>query len=147
MNSTPQPSIQIIPPPPTQSNTNTNTPPSPIHQKTARGHSCILCQQRKVRCGRQKPRCSNCVKARAECIQSTPAVPRRRRRKLGELDVAARLRKYQHSLRVNGIQFDGDDDDEVMGGGESGSANAGAGAADGSRFNRQEKTSDPRVII
>lgn len=104
-----------------------------------------MCQQRKVRCDRQKPRCSNCVKARAECIPSTPAVPRRRRRKLSELDVAARLRKYEHLLRVNGIQFNGGESGSANASGNE-DANAGAGAADGSRFNRQEKTSDPRLI-
>ncbi|EMR83249.1 putative fungal specific transcription factor domain-containing protein [Botrytis cinerea BcDW1] len=118
------------------------TPPAPpIHQKITRGHSCILCQQRKVRCDRQKPQCSNCVKAHAECIPSTPAAPRRRRRKLSELDVAARLRKYEHLLRVNGIRIE---DDGVTGG--VGSANASGtedGNADESISSRQEKTLNP----
>lgn len=131
MESTPQPPGPTIPTPPAQ----------PIHQKITRGHSCILCQQRKVRCDRQKPQCSNCVKAHAECIPSTPAAPRRRRRKLSELDVAARLRKYEHLLRVNGIRID---DDGVTGG--VGSANASGtedGNADESISSRQEKTPNP----
>ncbi|KAG4419499.1 hypothetical protein IFR04_007373 [Cadophora malorum] len=77
--------------------------------KITRGHSCILCQQRKVKCDRQKP-CSNCIKARAECIPSAPLQPRRRKRKLTEIDLAARLRKYEHLLRTHGVKIDHDDD-------------------------------------
>lgn len=134
MESSPQPSGPTIPP-----------PTQPIHQKITRGHSCILCQQRKVRCDRQKPKCSNCIKARAECIPSTPAAPRRRRRKLSELDVAARLRKYEHLLRVNGIRIE--DDGSTGGGG--GSANASGtedAGADESGPIRQEKTPNPQIL-
>lgn len=77
--------------------------------KITRGHSCILCQQRKVKCDRQKP-CSNCIKARAECIPSAPLQPRRRKRKLTEIDLAARLRKYEHLLRTHGVKIDHDDE-------------------------------------
>jgi hypothetical protein len=81
-------------------------PPSP---KITRGHSCILCQQRKVKCDRQKP-CSNCIKARAECVPSAPTVPRRRRRKFTEQDLASRLRRYEHLLKKNGIKIEEDED-------------------------------------
>ncbi|TGO82202.1 hypothetical protein BPOR_0892g00020 [Botrytis porri] len=101
------------------------TPPAqPIHQKITRGHS---------------------FKAHAECIPSTPAAPRRRRRKLSELDVAARLRKYEHLLRVNGIRIE---EDGVTGG--VGSANA-SGTEDGNAdeliSTRQEKTPNPNPQI
>lgn len=76
--------------------------------KITRGHSCILCQQRKVKCDRQKP-CSNCIKARAECIPSAPTVPRRRRRKFSEQDLATRLRKYEQLLKKHGVKIDDDD--------------------------------------
>lgn len=84
-------------------------PPAPPSPKITRGHSCVLCQQRKVKCDRQKP-CSNCIKARAECIPSAPTVPRRRRRKFTEQDLAARLRRYEHLLRKNGIKIEEDED-------------------------------------
>ncbi|KAA8572310.1 hypothetical protein EYC84_002935 [Monilinia fructicola] len=123
-----------------------------IHQKITRGHSCILCQQRKVRCDRQKPQCSNCVKARAECIPSTPAAPRRRRRKLSEMDISARLRKYEHLLRVNGIRLDDDEDGDGDGGGGGGNASGNASgnedvrlAADQSDPIRQENNPTARV--
>jgi hypothetical protein len=85
--------------------------PSPS-SKITRGHSCILCQQRKVRCDKQKP-CSNCIKARAECIPSAPAGPRRRRRKLTETDLVGRLRRYEHLLKKHGVKLDDEDDGEA----------------------------------
>ncbi|KAB8300474.1 hypothetical protein EYC80_000643 [Monilinia laxa] len=122
----PPTSAQIMPPPPTHPIPSPSIQPI-IHQKITRGHSCILCQQRKVRCDRQKPQCSNCVKARAECIPSTPATPRRRRRKLSEMDISARLRKYEHLLRVNGIRLDDDEGDEgIDDGGGNGNASGNA---------------------
>ncbi|KAB8270239.1 fungal-specific transcription factor domain-containing protein [Aspergillus minisclerotigenes] len=51
-----------------------------------RGHSCVLCQQRKVRCDQQKP-CANCVKAQVEYL----------------ID---RLRKYEALMSQHGISFD-----------------------------------------
>ncbi|TVY40622.1 Aurofusarin cluster transcription factor [Lachnellula subtilissima] len=75
--------------------------------KITRGHSCLLCQQRKVKCDRQKP-CSNCIKAQAQCVASTPSLPRRRKRKLTEIDLAAKLRKYEHLLKSHGVNIDED---------------------------------------
>lgn len=86
-------------------------PPPPAY-KITRGHSCILCQQRKVRCDRQKP-CSNCIKARAECVPSPPTLPRRRRRKLAETDIAGRLKRAEQLLRSHGVKIDDDEADEA----------------------------------
>jgi hypothetical protein len=83
---------------------------SALATKITRGYSCVLCQQRKVKCDRQKP-CSNCTKARVECVASTPTHPRRRRRKLTEIDLTARLRRYEHLLRTHGIKADEEDND------------------------------------
>jgi hypothetical protein len=85
-------------------------PPPPAY-KITRGHSCILCQQRKVRCDRQKP-CANCIKARAECVPSAPTLPRRRRRKLAETDIAGRLKRAEHLLRTHGVKIDDDEEEE-----------------------------------
>lgn len=85
---------------------NVQTPPI---TKITRGHSCILCQQRKVKCDRQKP-CSNCIKARADCIPSVPTIPRRRRRKFSEQDLATRVRRYEQLLKKHGVKIEDDDD-------------------------------------
>lgn len=78
--------------------------------KLTRGHSCVSCQRRKVKCDKQKP-CSNCTKTRIDCVQSTPL--RRRRKKTSESDLAAKLRKYEHLLKKHGIDIDEDDDDPL----------------------------------
>ncbi len=78
--------------------------------KLTRGTSCVLCQQRKVRCDKQKP-CSNCVKAGAECRVVPPQPPRRRKKRLQERDLLERLKKYEDLLRQHNIKFDALDHD------------------------------------
>jgi hypothetical protein len=73
--------------------------------KLTRGTSCVLCQQRKVRCDKNKP-CANCVKAGVECRVVPPHPPRRRRKKLQEKDLLERLKKYETLLNDNGVKFE-----------------------------------------
>ncbi|KAI8285357.1 Aurofusarin cluster transcription factor aurR2 [Colletotrichum sp. SAR11_57] len=73
--------------------------------KLTRGTSCVLCQQRKVRCDKNKP-CANCVKARVECRVIPPQPPRRRKKRLQERDLVDRLKKYELLLAENGVKFD-----------------------------------------
>lgn len=73
--------------------------------KLTRGTSCVLCQQRKVRCDKNKP-CANCVKAGVECRVIPPQPPRRRKKRLQEKDLIDRLKKYESLLSENGVQFD-----------------------------------------
>ncbi|KJZ77967.1 hypothetical protein HIM_02604 [Hirsutella minnesotensis 3608] len=73
--------------------------------KLTRGTSCTLCQQRKVRCDKNKP-CANCVKIGAECKVVPPAPPRRRKKRLQEKDLIERLKKYETLLSENGVKFD-----------------------------------------
>ena len=81
---------------------------SPPASNIIRGHSCVLCQQRKVKCDRQKP-CSNCVKSRVECVASTPAPPRRRKRKSTDIDLSTKVERYEQLLKTHGIKL-GDDE-------------------------------------
>lgn len=73
--------------------------------KLTRGTSCVLCQQRKVRCDKNKP-CANCVKAGVECRVIPPQPPRRRKKRLQEKDLIDRLKKYESLLSENGVKFD-----------------------------------------
>ncbi|KND87894.1 putative transcriptional regulatory protein [Tolypocladium ophioglossoides CBS 100239] len=73
--------------------------------KLTRGTSCVLCQQRKVRCDKNKP-CANCVKAGVECRVIPPAPPRRRKKRLQEKDLVQRLKKYESLLSQHGVKFD-----------------------------------------
>lgn len=73
--------------------------------KLTRGTSCVLCQQRKVRCDKNKP-CANCIKAKVECRVIPPQPPRRRKKRLQEKDLIDRLKKYESLLTENGVKFD-----------------------------------------
>lgn len=93
----------------------------PAYKKVAtmsltRGHSCNVCQQRKVRCDQQKP-CANCVRTQVECKVAPPQPARRRRKKLHERDLLERLKKYETLMTQNGVAFDSafDDQDETIG--------------------------------
>lgn len=91
---------------PAGSSLNSSLPnPDPSMVKVTRGHSCVLCQQRKVRCDKLKP-CSNCKKAGVECRVVAPQPPRRRKKRIPERDLVERLRKYEALLSQNGIEFD-----------------------------------------
>ncbi|KAK2616422.1 hypothetical protein QQS21_000664 [Conoideocrella luteorostrata] len=80
-----------------------HTDPSMV--KLTRGTSCVLCQQRKVRCDKNKP-CANCVKAGVECKVIPPPPPRRRKKRFQERDLIDRLKKYETLLAENGVKFD-----------------------------------------
>lgn len=81
-----------------------NSPGAPHSVKQHRVLACVLCQQRKVKCDRQFP-CANCVKARAECVPSTLA-QRKRKRRFGDRELLEHLRKYEDLLRQNNIPFE-----------------------------------------
>ncbi|KHN96055.1 uncharacterized protein MAM_06160 [Metarhizium album ARSEF 1941] len=77
----------------------------PSMVKLTRGTSCVLCQQRKVRCDKNKP-CANCLKAGAECKVIPPQPPRRRKKRLQDKDLVQRLKKYEALLAEHGVKFD-----------------------------------------
>lgn len=73
--------------------------PSPVG---LRPHACVLCQRRKVKCDRSLP-CSGCTKAQTQCEYRDPLPPRRRKKKLPEAEMAARLQRYEEILQKAGI--------------------------------------------
>jgi hypothetical protein len=77
-------------------------------QRPAKAFSCIRCFERKVKCDKQSP-CSNCVKARIECVFRVPPVARRRKKRTNEEILLARLRKCEELLKSKGIDVDGQD--------------------------------------
>ncbi|KAL2871713.1 uncharacterized protein BJX67DRAFT_167727 [Aspergillus lucknowensis] len=80
--------------------TSSNPLPSAKPQRVL---SCVLCQQRKVRCDRTFP-CANCLRAKVQCIPASQ-VPRRRKRRFPERELLGRLREYESLLRQNDIKF------------------------------------------
>ncbi|KAL5341427.1 hypothetical protein BJX70DRAFT_406017 [Aspergillus crustosus] len=66
--------------------------------------SCVLCQQRKVRCDRTFP-CANCIKSKTQCVPAH-LIPRPRKRRFPERELLDRLRQYEGLLRQHEIRFD-----------------------------------------
>ena len=96
--------------------------PTPQALRQKRVLACVLCQQRKVKCDRKFP-CANCTRSRAECVPSTLAT-RRRRRRFPERELLERLRTYENLLRSNNIKFESFFKDPV---GDKGPLNAEGG--------------------
>lgn len=69
--------------------------------------SCTLCQQRKVKCDKGHPTCTNCAKHRASCVYVTPAKSQRRKKKYSEEELLHTLNRYESLLSAHGIPLDG----------------------------------------
>ena len=77
-------------------------PPETTDIKPAKASSCVRCYERKVKCDRQKPTCSVCVRSNADCVFCVP--PRRRTKRTQEDLLIARLKRYEDLLRSKGIE-------------------------------------------
>ena len=66
--------------------------------------SCQACHKRKVRCDRKQP-CSTCQKGNVECIYLAPPPPRRRKR-VADKDLLAKLKRYEDHLKRAGIAIE-----------------------------------------
>ena len=91
------------------------TPSSPAAPQRGKGHriktkliSCTSCQQRKVKCDKSQPICSNCFRHRASCIYLEPAPPQRKKRKSPEEQLKGRLKRYETLLEIHGIPANDD---------------------------------------
>ena len=82
-----------------------------MSQKPTRVLSCVLCQQRKVKCERKFP-CAYCVKCGVQCVPASKS-QRRRRRRFPERELLNQLKKYEDLLRENSIAFESLHDDTV----------------------------------
>jgi hypothetical protein len=67
--------------------------------------SCLVCQQRKVKCNRHNP-CATCKRTGASCVYTTFERPKRRIRAVVESNLIARLQRCEELLASNGIQLD-----------------------------------------
>jgi hypothetical protein len=68
-----------------------------------RPRACVQCSHRKVRCDRSPSGCYNCIKARADCVYTAPRPPRRQKKTPGEVELLARLAKYEEVLAGLGV--------------------------------------------
>lgn len=120
------------------------SPPTPPAPNTRKPHACSLCNQRKVRCDRLPTGCTNCTKARVACLYKLPVAPRRRKRPLGEVDLLARVRKYEEILAGLGVkvEFEGGtlvSFDDGSGAGDQLTPHPAAAASSGGRKDEVEK--------
>lgn len=73
-------------------------------------YNCQICVRRKIKCDRNVPVCSACVKSAQDCFYQAPPKPRRKKRKgaeteehVPEEDIHDRLARYERILRKNGL--------------------------------------------
>lgn len=79
------------------------TPSSSDPGQPLKPNACISCQRRKVKCDRLEP-CSSCKRYRAQCEFRDPAP--RRKRKLSDEDLHAKLDRYESILNSFGARVD-----------------------------------------
>ena len=86
---------------------NSGPPPTRI----TRGHSCVPCQQRKVRCDGNRP-CAACIKSGGDCIRSAKQSKVFRRRDAAAGATAdrllARIKRCEELLRAHGVNVEDD---------------------------------------
>lgn len=66
-------------------------------------HTCSLCARRKVKCDKGEP-CSNCLKAKVECLYEAPA-PSRPRKRAADEELLERLALYEELMRKHDVDF------------------------------------------
>ncbi|KAI0112742.1 hypothetical protein F4776DRAFT_656784 [Hypoxylon sp. NC0597] len=79
------------------------SPLSTGHQEP-RKYACSTCARRKVKCDRGEP-CSNCIKARIQCLPYEAPAPSRPRKRTGDEDLLARLALYEDLMRKHNVDF------------------------------------------
>lgn len=79
--------------------------PPPSNMKERRVLACTHCQHRKIKCDRNFPNCSNCVKNGVQCVPAN-LVPKQRKRRFAERELLDRLRHYEGLLKTNRIDFE-----------------------------------------
>ncbi|PWY82107.1 hypothetical protein BO70DRAFT_291865 [Aspergillus heteromorphus CBS 117.55] len=81
----------------------TSLPLTPGPEAPKHRLACSLCARRKVKCDKGDP-CSNCLKARAECLYDSAAIHRPRKRAADE-ELLARLARYEDLMRQHNVDF------------------------------------------
>ncbi|KAH7024282.1 fungal-specific transcription factor domain-containing protein [Macrophomina phaseolina] len=85
------------PSPPTHSNSISSASGS----SALNPRSCVTCRRRKVKCDKKHP-CTNCTKARIECIFPAPGRAPRKARKPPDAELLERLRKLEGMVKTLG---------------------------------------------
>jgi Fungal Zn(2)-Cys(6) binuclear cluster domain len=80
---------------------------SGLPNKITRGHSCLSCQQRKVRCDGQRP-CSTCTKTGDACAPAKSSKTLKRRDAPVSDRLLSRLKRCEELLQAHGIKIEDD---------------------------------------
>ena len=86
------------------SNSSSNGPSS--GSPTPNPRSCVTCRRRKVKCDKKNP-CSNCVRARIECVFPGPGRAPRKSRKPADTELLERLRRLEGVVTSLNAQVEG----------------------------------------
>ena len=93
-----------------------NKPTVDAQGRALNPRSCVTCRKRKVKCDKIHP-CTNCNRARIECIYPAPGRAPRKVRKIGDgrdKELLERLRRLEGVVKNLGVEVpDGDEDQDV----------------------------------
>lgn len=84
--------------------------PSAGGAPTPAPRSCVTCRRRKVKCDKNNP-CSNCVRAKIECIFPGPGRAPRKSRKPSDAELLERLRRLEGVVISLNAQVEGHEHD------------------------------------
>ncbi|KAF1831379.1 hypothetical protein BDW02DRAFT_505413 [Decorospora gaudefroyi] len=85
---------------------NGSTGPSAGGGPTPNPRSCVTCRRRKVKCDKKNP-CSNCVRARIDCVFPGPGRAPRKSRKPPDAELLERLRRLEGVVTTLNAQVEG----------------------------------------
>lgn len=71
---------------------------APPPETSPNPRSCVTCRRRKVRCNKHHP-CSNCIKAKIECVYPSPGRAPRKSKKPRDTELLARLRTLENIVK------------------------------------------------
>lgn len=71
---------------------------APPPEASPNPRSCVTCRRRKVRCNKHHP-CSNCIKAKIECVYPSPGRAPRKSKKPRDTELLARLRNLENIVK------------------------------------------------
>ncbi|KNG45191.1 hypothetical protein TW65_08029 [Stemphylium lycopersici] len=86
--------------------------PSPGGGPTPNPRSCVTCRRRKVKCDKRNP-CSNCVRAKVDCVFPGPGRAPRKSRKPPDAELLERLRRLEGVVTSLNAQVEGHEQDAV----------------------------------
>ncbi|KAF2801693.1 uncharacterized protein BDZ99DRAFT_402906 [Mytilinidion resinicola] len=106
--------------------------------------SCVTCRKRKVKCDKRNP-CSNCTKAKIECVFPSPGRAPRKSRKPPDGELMERLRKLEGVVQSLNAQVE--EEQQAHGGSGEGASRQGSTAEGDSKPHCPMGAESPRVVV